>query len=136
MGGVAVEAGDLGEEFGGAQRGGDAEEYAEPFGRYEGGEDAFALRPGAAEDAFGFAEPAAAAVAPERPFVGGGELRRERLALAVQGGEAFVGDAGDVHVAERADGQGADDGRGGEGLAAGQAYGAAAGAAYGDGRDG
>lgn len=83
MGLVAVEAGDVGEEFASAQRGGCAEQDAEPLGRYQGGQDAVALRPGAAEDPFGFGEAAPAEFAPERPVVRGDELRGEGLTLAV-----------------------------------------------------
>ncbi len=122
---VAEHGGDLGEQFGGAQVGWGAEQDAVALGRDQCRQDAFVLRPGAAQHAFGLGQAVEPCVPPEGAVVDGGELRGRGVALPVQGGEARVADPADVDVPQRADGQGAHHSTGGEGLAGVQAHGAA-----------
>ncbi len=115
-----VEVGEHGEHLGAAHRRRGAQEDPEPLGADQHGEGVVALGPARADDALGQREAVGARVTPDRRRVGRDDLRGARLALAVQRGQPRVGDARDRDVAQRADGHGADDGRGAHALAVAQ----------------
>jgi hypothetical protein len=69
------------------------EEVREPLRPDQHRERVVALRPGRADQALAVREAVRAGGAPDRLRVGGDDLRRQRLVLAVQAREAGVGNA-------------------------------------------
>ena len=87
-----------------------ASSQATRSGGIEPGEDTVTLRPRRGEELLALGEPVGAEVGPHRAVVDGDDLRRLRLALRAERGEALRRDSVDRDAVEDADRQRADDG--------------------------